>query len=60
MHLQTHTHTHTQAKEVFAAALESVDAEASTRVKKEKNWRFGYNKHVYKSMVSGHICNMYA
>jgi len=41
------------AKEVFAAAMEGVDKEAALKARKEKNWRFGYNKHVMKSMVLG-------
>ena len=39
------------AKEVFAAAAEAVDAEAAAKARREKNWRFGYNRHVMKNLV---------
>jgi hypothetical protein len=39
------------AKEVFAAAVLPVDPAASEKVKKEKNWRFGYSKHLVNNMM---------
>jgi hypothetical protein len=33
-------------KEAFAAAIATVDPAAAERVRKEKNWRWGYIKHV--------------
>uniref|UniRef100_A0A6U2CT40 very-long-chain (3R)-3-hydroxyacyl-CoA dehydratase n=1 Tax=Hemiselmis andersenii TaxID=464988 RepID=A0A6U2CT40_HEMAN len=45
--------TTTTAKEVFAAAIGAVDPEAAKKASREKNWRFGYHKHIYRSMVVG-------
>lgn len=39
------------AKEVFGAALEVVDKQAADKVRKEKNWRFGYNKHIVNNLL---------
>jgi len=33
-------------KQIFEASVAGVDAKAAKAVKKEKNWRFGYTKHV--------------
>ncbi|EKX48663.1 hypothetical protein GUITHDRAFT_105298 [Guillardia theta CCMP2712] len=39
------------AKEIFAMAMESTDAKMADKVKKEKNWRFGYTKHILNNLV---------
>jgi len=39
------------AKEIFGAALEPVDKVAAEKVRKEKNWRFGYNKHIVNNLL---------
>lgn len=41
------------SRDIFAAALASVDPKASAAAKKEKNWRFNYNKHIQTSMIVG-------
>ena len=38
--------TTSAGKAIFAAAVEAVDESAAIAVRKEKNWRFGYNKHI--------------
>ena len=38
--------TSVAGKKVFAAAMESVNKELASKVEKERNWRFGYSKHV--------------
>lgn len=38
------------AKEILAAAIGAVDEDAAEKCRKEKKWRFGYNKHLV-SMV---------
>jgi very-long-chain (3R)-3-hydroxyacyl-CoA dehydratase len=40
------------AKEIFGAALEAVDKQAAEKVRKEKNWRFGYNKHIVNNLLA--------
>ena len=37
-------------KEAFAAAVAGVDAGAAEKVRKEKNWRFGYGKHILEQV----------
>ena len=37
-------------KEAFAAAVAAVDAAAGEKVRKEKNWRWGYIKHVVEQV----------
>ena len=33
-------------KDTFAAAMDAVDTAAGDKIRKEKNWRFGYTKHL--------------
>lgn len=33
-------------KEIFAASIRKVDPELSAKIQKERNWRFGYNRHL--------------
>jgi hypothetical protein len=37
-------------KRAFAAAVGAVDPSAAEKVKKEKNWRFGYSKHIIRNV----------
>eukprot|EP01028_Stygiella_incarcerata_P013333 TRINITY_DN82173_c0_g1_i1.p1 TRINITY_DN82173_c0_g1~~TRINITY_DN82173_c0_g1_i1.p1 ORF type:complete len:553 (+),score=166.48 TRINITY_DN82173_c0_g1_i1:185-1843(+) len=37
-------------KRAFAAAVGAVDPAAAEKVKKEKNWRFGYTKHIIRNV----------
>lgn len=40
-------------KEIFAASCCKVDADLSTKIQKERNWRFGYNKHLINLVGRG-------
>ena len=42
--------TQTTGKEILAAALEAVDAEAARQVRNERNWRFRYSRHFVQSV----------
>ncbi len=37
-------------QEIWAAAVAGVDADAAERVRRERNWRFGYAKHIERQM----------
>eukprot|EP01084_Bolivina_argentea_P227908 384995_1 len=38
-------------KSIWAASMATVDKNMSTKCEKERNWRFGYNKHVMNNVV---------
>eukprot|EP00288_Rhodomonas_lens_P018100 CAMPEP_0177706440 /NCGR_PEP_ID=MMETSP0484_2-20121128/9227_1 /TAXON_ID=354590 /ORGANISM="Rhodomonas lens, Strain RHODO" /LENGTH=770 /DNA_ID=CAMNT_0019217903 /DNA_START=71 /DNA_END=2383 /DNA_ORIENTATION=+ len=44
--------TSNTGREIFAKAVEAVDPAAAAKVRKEKNWRFGYIKHVVDHLVT--------
>merc|ERR1711871_1701104 len=38
------------AKHILGKAIETVDAAAASEVRNERNWRWGYSRHVVKSV----------
>ena len=46
-----HPSTTAAAKDVFAAAAAAVDEKAAEAVRREKNWRFGYTRHVVNNLT---------
>ena len=45
--------TSAAGKAIIGASLKAVNAEAAAKGEKEKNWRYGYNKHFKKHVVLG-------
>lgn len=39
------------AKDIFAAAAAAVDEKVAEAVRREKNWRFGYTRHVVQNLT---------
>ncbi|KAJ1488137.1 tyrosine phosphatase-like protein, partial [Baffinella frigidus] len=42
--------TTTTSREVFACAMDAVDEKAGAKIRKEKNWRFGYARHIVEHL----------
>lgn len=45
--------TSAAGKGIIGASLKAVDAEAAAKCEKERNWRYGYNKHFLKHVKLG-------